>query len=206
MTNGNYNVNTFITALSTLIGTNYTITYNNIINKITISSIYSFSILYETTTMKRFLGLSNEEDTIAISTNGLYTITSSYVCNFLNLQRIHLRSSEFYLDSYNDYDKSNDIFLSIQNDSNNLGVIIYNNTTNLKHLLDVDILENISLRIADDRNREIDFNGVNWYLTFQVDYEYYEQPLKSNLSKFFKLYRQNIIEDYFRQQDKNTEN
>ena len=64
LTEGNYNINNFITSLSSLLGVNYTITFDKITYKITISnSVNFFVILYEKTTMNRFLGIRNTENT-----------------------------------------------------------------------------------------------------------------------------------------------
>ena len=112
LTKGNYNVKTFITSLKALLGVSYTITYDSITYKITITSSTSFTINYLKTTMTTFLGVSATSDTISILNNGLYSITSLYVVNFLPIQKIHLRSN-IPFNYFNNYDKSNDILLSI---------------------------------------------------------------------------------------------
>ena len=66
LTQGNYNINNFITSLSTLLGGNYTISYNSITYKITISSSTTFTINYLNTTMSRFLGISSRSNTTSI--------------------------------------------------------------------------------------------------------------------------------------------
>jgi hypothetical protein len=81
LTQGNYNVKNFITSLSSLLGSSYTISYNSITYKLKISSSSSFTINYLNTTMSRFLGISSTTDTIA-SFSTLYSITSAYVVNF----------------------------------------------------------------------------------------------------------------------------
>ena len=87
LTQGNYNINNFITSLSSLLGVNYTITFDKITYKITISnSVNFFVILYEKTTMNRFLGISNTENTSSIFKAGVYSIISPYVVNFLPIQ------------------------------------------------------------------------------------------------------------------------
>ena len=73
---------------------------------------------------------------------------------------------------------------------------MFNNLTNLKYLIDIKNLTTIDLRITDDKNREIDFNNCNWYLTFQIDYIYKEVPLKINLQNFLK--NENFIKKYIR--------
>ena len=194
LTQGNYNINNFITTLSSLLGVNYSITYNNITFKLNISSTLNFSIINSLTTMQRFLGISNTSNTDSVLTISTYNLTSTYVINFLPIQKIHIRSSILKVDSYNNFDKSNDVVLSIQNNSNFGGAILFNNLTNLKYLIDIKNLTLLDLRITDDKNRDIDFNNCNWYLTFQIDYIYKEVPLKINLQNF--LNNENFIKEY----------
>ena len=187
LTQANSNINNFITSLSSLLGVNYTITFDKITYKITISNpVNFFVILYEKTTMNRFLGISNTENTSSILRSGVYSIISPFVVNFLPIQKLHLRSNTLKVESYNNYDKSNDILLSIQNDTSFGGAIYFNNITNLRYLIDIKNLTNCDLRITDDKNRELDFCNCNWYLTFQIDYIYNEVPKKSNLMNFLK--------------------
>ena len=196
LTQGNYNVKTFIVALKALLGVNYTITYNSITFKITITSTTSFTINYLKTTMEQFLGISSTSDTISVLSNGLYTITSPYVVNFLPLQKIHIRSN-IPFDNFNNYDKSNDILLSIQNNANNLaGVILYNNDTNLKYLVNEKDVSNFTLRITDNKNRELDLNNIDFFLTFTIEYIYRTIPVKNNLSRFIKNNSLNFIKQY----------
>ena len=203
LTEGNYNVNTFMTAMTSLLGSNYSFSYNSITNKMTMSSNQSFTILTENTTMSRFLGISDEENISSVNNS----ITSPYVCNFLPIQRLHFRTPDLYLDSYNAYDKSNDSILLLQNTTSNLGVITYSNTSNLKVLIDIDFLESVNIRITDDKNRSLNFHNVHWHLTFQIDYEYNDFPLRNSLNNFFKLYRKSLAKTFFENQlDNNDEN
>jgi len=196
LTKGNYNVKTFITSLKALLGVSYTITYDSITYKITITSSTSFTINYLKTTMTTFLGVSATSDTISILNNGLYSITSLYVVNFLPIQKIHLRSN-IPFDNFNNYDKSNDILLSIQNNANILGgVILYNNDSGLKYLVNEKDLSSFTLRITDDFNREINFNNIDFFLTFQIDYIYRTIPIKNNLSRFIRNNNLNFIKEY----------
>ena len=198
LTQGNYNINNFMNALSALLGSNYSLSFNSITYKITISnSVNFFVILYEKTTMNKFLGISNTENTICILQAGVYSITSPYVVNCLPTQNIHLRSSNLKVDSYNNYDKSNDVFLSIQNSTLFGQGIYFNNNTNLKYLIDIKNLSTIDIRITDDKYRLLDLNNVNWYLTFEIEYFYKIIPEKNNLIKFLK--NDKFIQNYLSQ-------
>jgi hypothetical protein len=86
---GNYNNNNFITALKLLLGSNYNFTYNSITNNSTISYVSGFTIT-SNTTMYRFLGLEEGVNTSSINNS----ITSTFVCNFLPLTRLHFNSPQ----------------------------------------------------------------------------------------------------------------
>jgi hypothetical protein len=137
--------------------------------------------------MERFLGISDKENTTSVNNS----ITSIYVCIFLQQQILHLRSNELNLDTYNAY-----LNLSLENTSSNLEVSFYNNNSNFRYLLEIEQLDNLTIRITDDKNREMDFNNFDWFISLRIDYEYYEMPVKSNLNNFLKLYRKNIALEY----------
>jgi hypothetical protein len=63
-------------------------------------------------------------------------------------------------------------------------------------LIDIKNLTTIDIRITDDKNRDIDLNNYNWYLTFQIDYIYKEPPVKINLQNFLKNER--FIKEYIK--------
>ena len=64
------------------------------------------------------------------------------------------------------------------------------------NLIDIKNLTTIDIRITDDKNRVIDFNNCNWYLTFQIDYIYKEVPVKINLQNFLK--NESFIKEYLK--------
>ena len=55
---------------------------------------------------------------------------------------------------------------------------MYNNDTDLKYLVSEKDVSSFTLWITDDKNREIDFNNCNWFLTFQIDFIYRTIPIK----------------------------
>jgi hypothetical protein len=56
--------------------------------------------------------------------------------------------------------------------------------------------DTITIRNTGDKNRKLDFNNVDWFINLQIDYEYCEEPVRSNLNKFLKLHRRNISLEY----------
>jgi hypothetical protein len=203
LTNGNYTITNLLSALSTLLGSNYTLTYNSITYKITITnSLGNFTIVntsfsYGNTTMQRILGM-NTVDTGSFHVGSVYSLTFPFMANLLPQQKIHFRSSILELDNYNTFDKSNDVFLSLGNNAVQGSTIFYKNTSNTCFLLtQIDHLQVIDIRITDDKNRLLDFNNVNWYLTLQIDYESSQKETKFNLIDI--LGRNNrLIEEYIK--------
>ena len=169
ITPGNYNAINFQSAITTfLTSLGITISYNLITNKYTFTSATSFTI-QSTSTCQRFLGLG----TTALSGT---SIASPYVCNFLPIPRLLIRSQAFSTTNYNGADGSTDLILSVQNSSASGAVILWNNYSQLKY--DITFLDNlniIDLSVTDDYGNLIDFNNCNWYIAFRIEY-IYEQP------------------------------
>jgi hypothetical protein len=198
LTKGNYNVKTFITSLKALLGVNYTIIYDSITYKITITNITSFTINISKTTMTKFLGISSVSDITSVLNNGVYVITSNYVVNFLPIQRICLKTNISF-ENYDNRDKSNDLLLSIQNNANIIaGNILYTNDTSLKYLLNEKDISNFSLRITDEEDNTIDFNNCNWNITFEIDYIYRSIPIKNNLGRFIRNNNLEFVKEYIK--------
>lgn len=60
---------------------------------------------------------------------------------------------------------------SIQNAASNFGVTIWQNNTNLRYLLPVNRqIDQVSLRIYNERGELIDFNNTSWSMTLKVTY------------------------------------
>ena len=49
------------------------------------------------------------------------------------------------------------------------GMILYNNYTNFNSIINPASLNTLGIELLDDKENFIDFNNVDWTLTFQVD-------------------------------------
>ena len=74
---------------------------------------------------------------------------------------------------------TSDIILSVPNNAKLNGQIIYNNTSNMKTLFKLDNLNTFDVRLTDDLDNLIDFNGLSSFFVFQFDIyrRSYEKPL-----------------------------
>jgi hypothetical protein len=90
------------------------------------------------------------------------------------------------LENFHSNDKSNDVFLSMQNNSMNETMILYHNYTQLQHLVTMSNLNSLDIRITDDSNDVLDFNNVDWYLTIRIDTHYYQTDKTTNFTSIVK--------------------
>ena len=178
---GNYNVNNFITALTSVIPSGFIITYSSITNKLTFNYTSNFTINAGSAscTINDIIGLGN----INITSSG-NSLVMPYVVNFLPLARINFRSNFFKFNNYSTTDNSTDIFLSLQNSAPPIGVVYYVNQTNTNFIINDMNITVININVTDDNNNLINFNNVDWYMTFtiKIDYKDLNDPNNSFLS------------------------
>jgi len=178
---GNYNVNNFISALLSVIPSGFTVTYSSITNKLTFNYTSNFTInaSSDLCTINDILGLGN----INITSIG-NSLVLPYVVNFLPLARINFRSNFFKFNNFSTTDNTTDIFLSLQNSAPPIGVIYYVNQTNTNFIINDVNITSINIDVTDDNNNLINFNNVDWFMTFtiKVDYKDLNDPNNSFLT------------------------
>jgi hypothetical protein len=182
LTRGNYNVNTFMTMLLTKIPANFGITYSNITTLFTMTkSTGSFTInaASSSSTINNVMGLGSSNLTSSL-VGGIQTIIMPNVVNFIPLQRINFRSTLFNFGCYNTIDNSSDIFLPLQNNAGQNSIINYVNQSQTKFLVQTRNITSFVINVTDDLGRFINFNGIDWLMTLQIDIEYLETPRFSN--------------------------
>jgi len=181
LTKGNYNVNTFIAHLLTLLPAGYTITYSSVTTKITITHAttdFTINASNPSCTVNGIMGLGSTD----LTSVGL-TLTMPNVVNFIPLNRINFRSNFFNFGCYSTADGASDIFLPLQNNAGQNSIINYVNQTQNKFLIQDRSITAFTISVTDDAGRFINFNGVPWYMTIQIDIDFLELP-KSTPTSF----------------------
>lgn len=168
---GNYNANNLISALIVLLPT-YTITYSGITNRYTFNNSSSFTI-NSSSTIRNVIGLGNSNQT-SILNGSVYSLTLPFSVNFIPIPRINFKSNFFRFNNFNSNDFSNDLFLSIQNNTNTNSMIQYINQTQIKFRVDDKNITTFTISITDDDGNYINFNNQDTYITLQIDIEYIE--------------------------------
>lgn len=178
---GNYNIKTFAAYLESV---GITANYSVVTSKYTLSYTTNFTMSGSLSTCRNIIGLGKSNYS---SRDNSFIMPN--VVNFLPLARLNFRSAALQLDNYNSYDKSNDIFISLQNSSSQNAMINYKNSAHVKYILEIDNLSTLDIRITDDMNQLIDFNGLDWYLTICIDTYYISRNDKQN--SFSKIVQSN---------------
>jgi hypothetical protein len=166
---GNYNVTTFITAITPLMPAGYTWTYNQVIAKLTLTkSSGAFTLLSSQSTIRDIIGLGNSNITGS-------AVTMPNNVNFLPTARLNIRSSAINFSNHG-IDGSTDILATIQNTGGQTARILYQNYNNQRFLIEQANLAAFDLRITIDNGALCEFNGVDWYISIQIDFEYWGSP------------------------------
>jgi hypothetical protein len=72
--------------------------------------------------------------------------------------------------------------LPLQNNAGQNSIINYVNQSQNKFLIQDRNITAFTIRVTDDQNRAINFNGVDWFMTLQIDMDYLEIPKASSFS------------------------
>jgi hypothetical protein len=178
LTNGNYNINTFITMFNSIATNGYTLSYSSLTNKLTLTAPNSFSVLTSQSSCIYILGLGNSN----FNSVGL-SATFPFCINLLPTSVFSIKSSTFNIGNFG-ADNSADIFLTIQNNGSNGSRCLYSNYSGIKYKLDNPNLSVFDIKIVDEHSNLVNFNGVDWSITFQLDILFRD---KEPLPKFENL-------------------
>jgi hypothetical protein len=179
---GNYNATTLMSTMNTLflVISYIVVTINKLTGKLIFSSsvagfpvtIYRTSLAYDilgfNTNVASYTGIGNPQ-----------VLTAPHPLNLLGIQQLRINSSAFasYNSNSTNMGESNLVGI-VQSTAPPFGMILYSNQNSysiLKH-------KNISLidiQILDENDNLVDFNNIDWTLTFQLTI-FRRVPLPSN--------------------------
>lgn len=183
---GNYNIRTLIDSLEIILPSEFTLTFNQVTQKIVVISTNAFTIYYNNSTINKIMGFPELGNISGLFAIDVYACELPYVVNFLPLSRINFKCSNLHLQNYQSDDSSSDLLLSLQNNATVNGLITYVNSDNLKYHIDLASVNELEIRVTDDLARPIDFNNINWYLTLRIDYEYHSIISDQTLNTILK--------------------
>jgi len=173
--NGNYNATTFKSMFLNLLGSSFLLTLDSSTGKYTLSNSSGFTIL--PSSCYKILGLEKDKSYVVTS-----SLTFTYPCNFLSINRLKIKSSVF---KTNNLDSSSnghsDLLATIPVNVSQYGLINYINYVGFKNTISNQDINYIDITITDEENNIVNFNGVDVYLTIQIDNIIYDFENNTNL-------------------------
>ena len=187
---GNYNFTSLANILIAGFFANghiFTITINKQTGVITFATPATNFIL-QVSSIFTTLGFPSSNQT----SNG-FSLTATYPLNLFGITKIKINSSFF--NSYN-YDSAtngmSNLISVIPVDQPAFGLIIYENKSNATYTLRTDVVDEIDLQLTDQNDNLINFNNIDWQLTFLLEITREHEELSSTeMSDVLK--EQNII-------------
>lgn len=193
--NGNYNANSIITELISKLGSNFTITYDNITNKLTFTKSTGNFTIQSSSTCLRILGF--QENTSYTSTGN--SLTSIYPIDLTgdNVLYVDLPNIKtFNLSSRTGTQTS--IISSILLDVPFGSVLYYENPILQGSVIQEDHISFIHIRIlSEDGINLLNLQNANWEITLEIGFvPKTQQPTISNTMRdIYKNYLENIIKN-----------
>jgi hypothetical protein len=184
VTRGNYNSNSLITELVnefTLLGYTFTITTSKITGLMTFTCVGHNFVFYGTSTLFPVLGFTagtNYSSTVGV-------LTATYPLNLLGIKRLKINSTALATNVYDSDGLSlSSNIASIPVNVQSFGLIDYVNNSNAFPMLKSKNITYIDIQIVDEDNNKINFNGVNWTMTVQLNI--YRKGRKEDNSTVFQ--------------------
>jgi len=115
--------------------------------------------------MKTIMGL--ETGTSYLSVNKTFVFPNP--ANLYGIHRIKIKSNILHTRNFDSNSGSGSILSTIGVTSGLTGVLYYLNQSNFRNVISNDVIDNIDLQIVDENDNYIDFNGLDIYLTLQID-------------------------------------
>ena len=170
---GNYNANTLITALNTILNdANFLITINKINGVLQFHHNKTFTIYTDNTySIGKILGFDLNTSYVSAETP-LYTLTALYPLNLLGIKKINISSQTLITNNYSSAIGTTSLITSISVDQPPFGLIVYQNTGGAKFTLSNTDIHKIDLQLFDEDFNYINFNNINWSILFCLHLTY----------------------------------
>jgi hypothetical protein len=169
ITPGNYNTTSLnteiISQLASVAITTVSITLSTVTGKYTfIDSTSDFTLYYATSTIFKVLGFITDQNHTSTS----LTLTSTYPVNLLGPLKMKITSGDINISNIDSASSggSMNTLIEIPVSAANFGLILYNNVSNIHSILNQKILNGFDIKIQSDTGALMDFNNIDWTMSF----------------------------------------
>lgn len=167
ITSGNYNITQLINALIAELGGGWSITYNSITNKITITNSTLDFTLNSTGTLNHAIGFSETANSQSVSRS----LTSSHSINLNQIRALNMEIDMPTSTLNVAQPLNNNILATIPVVAQPFGMIFYSNPNNFRVNMYCEKMNMIKVKFIDNLGNLVNFNEVNWQATLQIDVE-----------------------------------
>ena len=159
--NGNYNANTLIKTLSTIMDSGFSITLDSNANKFTIKHSLNDFDINASSTIGEIMGFAKNK----IYESAFQSLTLPFTCNFAGLNSLNIHLTNFNTQNIDSYNKTNsNIFLAVPINSNSRQ-IMYDKSNDFNFVIHEDNIDYLRVNIMDDLENFLDFNNQHWNLS-----------------------------------------
>lgn len=163
---GNYSATNFASLVFLTTAGSIQLRIDNVKQKYDVQFRFQNGVLLGTSTIDFIMGFSGN-----VAGSYLEWAPLPRCFNFLPVPRFNilgdfLNNGVLLSNASRDYGHST-VLASVPNNSKNNNMIVYESDTN-EFILKNPSLNNLTITITDDRNNEIDFNGISWYMSLRI--------------------------------------
>ena len=165
---GNYNANTLITTITTLLShPNFNIIIDKINGKLTFSHNQSFTIFTDNeNSIGGILGFDLGTSYPVLSSP--YSLNGLYPLNLLGIKRLNISSTKLNTSNFTSNAGTNSLLASIPVDQPSFGLIIYQSQGGINFPIINKEIDMIDILITDEHNNFINFNNIKWSLSMSI--------------------------------------
>ena len=160
---GNYDATTFLTYIQSILSS-FTITFNTINNKFTLSNSTNFTI-NSGSTIYEVMGFNNKTTYTPTLTNGQYVLALPYTCNFNGLQNINILLTSINTKNVDSYSKSNSNIIQSVQIPLYCNQILFQKTLENSFNFTQEMMDDIRIELRDDLNNLINLNNQHFNIT-----------------------------------------
>jgi hypothetical protein len=178
LTDGNYSAKNLATHITSLLGSNYTITYDSITNKYTFIHATTNFTINSTSTCLTLLGFSSSSSHTSsasrLTSNNVVNLSGQYNVLYMDVSNI-LTNNMSSLTG-----RRTSIVESIPVNVPYGAVMYYEDKSSSYHAIQEDIISYIHIRIlGEDMLTPVDFQGQDWNMTIEFGFEASDTDLRN---------------------------
>jgi hypothetical protein len=194
LTNGNYNIDTFLNHLSSLLSGIFTFSYSDITLKPTISSVSLQTFILYTGSNNCFEVLGF--DTV-VSTSYNNIQIAPYIMNLIGTEVLHVTVPNISLNSVGVKNQTKySILDSIHVNSAKGETETYYNISDFHYKISDNLITYLNIIIYDQNFNIVDFNNIDWYINIVFSFSYINNlVLPPTLTDIQPTMRDTIIEE-----------